>query len=195
VQHRGQTYGLVAPLWEQGRVLADVLSGRKPQACYQGSRLATKLKVLGVEVASMGDIHGAPDDEIVTYCERKRGRYKKLVIRDNRLVGAILLGDLDQAASLAQTFENRTVLPANPAELLFEIGSVKKGVVMLEMPDDAKVCNCNNVTKGDVRLAVEAGQTSLPQIMSCTRAGTGCGSCKKLVQEIVDWVCDSQAKN
>ena len=192
-QHRGVVYGLVAPLWEQARVLADVLSQKNPNSQYRGSRLATKLKVMGIELASMGEVDGKPADEIVQYQEPKRGRYKKLVIRDGKLVGAILLGDLEQAAALMQTFENGTVLPDNRAALLFDIGSVRKSGAMLEMPDDAQVCNCNAVSKGAIRRSVEGGQSTLKDVMKCTRAGTGCGSCKNLIGEIVDWVNASRA--
>lgn len=192
-QHRGVVYGLVAPLWEQARVLADVLSKHNSQAQYHGSRLATKLKVMGIELASMGEVDGQTDDEIVQYSEPKRGRYKKLIIRDGKLAGAILMGELDQAASLMQTFENGTVLPEERATLLFDIGVGKKSGAMLEMPDEAQVCNCNGVSKGSIRQAIEAGQSTLNDVMKCTRAGTGCGSCKKLVGEIVEWVNSSRA--
>jgi nitrite reductase (NADH) large subunit len=187
VQHRGVVYGLVAPLWEQARALADVLSKRGPQARYCGSLLATKLKVMGIELASMGEVNGTADDEIVQYSEPKRGRYKKLIIRDGKLIGAILMGEIDQAAALMQTFEHGTALPDERATLLFDIGSKKTGA-MLEMPDEAQICNCNGVSKGAIRRSVEAGQSTLIGVMNCTRAGTGCGSCKKLVGEIVDWV-------
>ncbi|HEX9996406.1 MAG TPA: FAD-dependent oxidoreductase, partial [Abditibacterium sp.] len=93
-QHRGQVYGLVAPIWEQSRVLADVLTGKNPRAAYLGSKTSTKLKVMGVELASMGTPVERDGDEVIEYLERKRARYKKLVIRDGKLVGAILLGDL-----------------------------------------------------------------------------------------------------
>jgi len=191
-QHRGVTYGLVAPLWEQARVLAEHLSGSNAQAIYEGSKSSTKLKVMGVELASMGDFDERADDEVIQYSEPKRGRYKKLVIRDNRLAGAILLGDLEQAASLMQSFERGTVLPAERAALLFDIGVKSKGAAMLEMPDEATVCNCNGVSKGAIRHCAESGNIQLREVMSATRAGTGCGSCKKLVGEIVDWVAQSR---
>ena len=96
-QHRGQVYGLVAPLWEQAAVLADHLTGTDTRAAYHGSRMATKLKVAGVDVAAMG--LKAPeheDDEFVQFCEPKHGVYKTIVVRDGKLVGATLLGDVEQ---------------------------------------------------------------------------------------------------
>ena len=105
-QHRGEVYGLVAPLWEQAAVLADHLTGTNPNAAYHGSRTATKLKVAGVDVASMG-IKGPEtrDDEFVRFAEPKRGVYKSVVIRDGKLVGATLLGDVSKVAFLTQAFD------------------------------------------------------------------------------------------
>src|SRR5207248_4246372 len=100
-QHRGKLYGLVDPVYEQARVLADVLTGAEPQPAYEGSRLATTLKVMGVDLTSMGDASGAgPDCEVLTHCDPARGVYKKLVVRQNRLEGAIVLGAPDQGYRL-----------------------------------------------------------------------------------------------
>src|SRR5258708_27501739 len=94
---------LVAPLWEQAKVLADHITGKNTRAAYHGSKVATKLKVMGVEVASMGCVNPEfSEDEVVQFSEPKRGTYKKLIIRDGRLVGGILLGDLGKIAYLMQ---------------------------------------------------------------------------------------------
>jgi nitrite reductase (NADH) large subunit len=195
VQHRGCVYGLVAPLWDQGKVLADNLTGVKPGSAYLGSKLATKLKVMGVDVACMG-VTGAveDDDEEVVYSEPKQGVYKKLVIRNGQLVGAILLGDTDKAGYLMQVFDRGDTLPDERSMILFDIGQTPPGASILDMPDATQVCNCNGVSKGQIKAAVESGKKSLKLVMECTRAGTGCGSCKKLVGEIVDWACDGQAE-
>ena len=93
-EHRGRVYGLVAPLWEQTARLADRLSGRNPDAVYLGSSVSTKLKVMGVDLAVMGDKEPVgEDDEVVSYSEPSRGIYKKLIVRNDRLAGAIILGD------------------------------------------------------------------------------------------------------
>ena len=111
-QHRGQTYGLVAPLWEQAQILADRLTSETSQAIYQGSQVATKLKVMGVELAVMGEKDPrCEDDEIVTYAEPARGVYKKLIIRDGHLAGAILMGDGHATPRLLQVFERKAALP------------------------------------------------------------------------------------
>ena len=105
-QHRGRVYGLVAPLWEQAKVFADHITGRDPDAAYHGSKLATKLKVMGVELASMGITEPAEErDEVVQFTEPKKGTYKKLIVRDGRLVGGILMGDISKAAYLMQCFD------------------------------------------------------------------------------------------
>ena len=120
VEHRGKLYGLVDPIWEQAKTLADVITGFNPQAGYLGSKLGTKLKVMGVELASMGDTKPSlPDDEVVVYREPSRGVYKKLIVRDNKLAGAILLGETDTAGVLMQMFLGDTAVSSRRADLLF----------------------------------------------------------------------------
>ncbi len=181
-QHRGEVYGLVSPIWEQSRVLADVLVGKT--AKYEGSKLAVKLKVMGIELASMGDNRERDGDEIIRYAEPKRGRYKKLVIRDGKLAGAILLGDTRKVATLTQFFDRQMPLPEERATLLFDIGKGAKTDAK-SLPDDAKVCNCNGVSAGQIRACIAGGASELGQIMGKTGAGTGCGSCKSLVREFL----------
>lgn len=123
-QHRGQVYGLVAPLWEQAGVLADHLTGTDPTAAYHGSRTATKLKVAGVDVASMGlKAPELPDDEFVQYSEPRHGVYKTIVIRDGKLVGATLLGDVSKVSFLTQAFDTGLPLPEERVSLMFDIGT------------------------------------------------------------------------
>jgi nitrite reductase (NADH) large subunit len=186
-EHRDQVYGLVAPLWEQAQVLAERLTGRA-DARYEGSRVSTRLKVMGVELAVMGDKDASsPDDEVSTYVEASRGIYKKLVVRDGRLAGAIVLGDGVIAAGLLQAFDRAAALPENRAELLFPLASDRAPAVT-ELADTAQICNCNGVAKGTLVAAVEAGCRSLKTLCETTRAGTGCGSCKPLVQALLDAV-------
>ena len=187
-QHRGQVYGLVAPLWEQARVLADHLTGTDPAAAYHGSRTATKLKVAGVDVASMGI--KAPeheDDEFVQYSEPRHGIYKTVVIREGKLVGATLVGDVSKVAFLTQAFDSGLPLPEERVSLMFDIGTPEVGVGVAELDDDAQVCNCNGVSKGALAACVAGGETSLSGVMAKTKAGKGCGSCKELVGQIVEW--------
>ncbi len=194
-QHRGKVYGLVAPLWEMGTVLADHITGRNEEAAYHGSKIATKLKVMGVELASMGVTEPEDErDEVVTFAEPKRGTYKKLIIRDGILIGAMMLGDLNKVAYLMQAFDRGTPLPEERPSLLFDIGAPSTQATMLEMPDTAQICNCNGVSKGRIRKCVEGGKRSLKMVMEATRAGMGCGSCKKLVEEVVEWAAEGQVE-
>ncbi|MEV6878260.1 nitrite reductase large subunit NirB [Amycolatopsis sp. NPDC051128] len=187
-QHRGQVYGLVAPLWEQAAVLADHLTGADPQAAYHGSRNATKLKVAGVDVASMGIMRPEhDDDEFVRFSEPTRGVYKSVVVRAGRLVGATLLGDVEKVAFLTQSFDRGLPLPAERVELLFSLAGPTEAEGAAEMDDTVVACNCNGVSKGALTACVAGGTTSVSGVMAATRAGKGCGSCKPLVAQIVEW--------
>ncbi|MEP6716926.1 MAG: nitrite reductase large subunit NirB [Terriglobia bacterium] len=194
-QHRGHMYGLVAPLWEQAKVVADHITGKNTRAAYHGSKVATKLKVMGVEVASMGIVDPqTPDDEVVQFSEPKRGTYKKLIIRDGRLVGGILLGDIGKAAYLMQAFDRNTPLPEERLQLLFDIGDPPKQVTFAEMSANTQVCNCNGVSKGTILACVTSGRRNARAVMDATRAGMGCGSCKSMVAEIVEWACGGETE-
>ncbi len=186
VQHRGEVYGLVGPLWEQAVVLADHITGADPGAAYHGSRLATKLKVAGVDVAAMGRKEPErPDDEFVQFSEPSRGVYQTVIIRDGILVGATLLGDVSKVAALTQAFDRRVPLPQERVKLLFDIGVPAPEVGAAELADDAQVCNCNGGSKGALVACVRDGQRTVGGVRAATRAGQGCGSCKGLVADIV----------
>jgi nitrite reductase (NADH) large subunit len=187
-EHRGQVYGLVAPAWEQADVLADRISGRSPQARYHGSRLTTKLKVAGLDVAVMGERVAPEDGEIVSYAELSRGIYKKLFVRDNRLVGAILIGGGAVVPAVSQAFLESVPLPARRSDLLFPpaIDAAPRSVD--QIPDDTRICDCNAVSKSQIVEAMLSGAVSLRAVSDKTRAGTGCGSCRPEVQRIIEFV-------
>jgi nitrite reductase (NADH) large subunit len=185
-EHRGQVYGLVAPLWEQAQVLADRLTDTNAGAEYRGSRVSTKLKVMGVDLAVMGEKEPTTTDEVVHYSEPSRGVYKKMVVRDGKLAGAILLGDPDAAPMLQQAFDRSLPLPDNRAELLFPSMRSDAPISAAALPDDAQICNCNGVAKGTLTAAVAAGCRSLRALCDFTRAGTGCGSCKPQIQQVLE---------
>jgi len=194
-QHAGKVYGLVAPLWEQAKVFADHVTGTDTTAAYHGSKLATKLKVMGVELASMGLTNPADEtDETVHFAEPRRGIYKKIIVRDGRLVGAILMGEISKAAFLMQAFDRDSKLPEERLSLLFDLGAPPQKVTLDEMPIETQVCNCNGVTKGGIGACVAAGSRTATAVMKATRAGMGCGSCKSLVGELVDWFCGGVAE-
>jgi nitrite reductase (NADH) large subunit len=192
-QHRGQVYGLVAPLWEQAVVLAEHITNTNPRAVYQGSRMATKLKVAGVDVAAMGLMAPErPDDEFVQFSEPKHGIYKTIIVRDGKLVGATLVGDVSKVAFLMQAFDKGLPLPQERISLMFDIGTPPAEVGAAELADEAQVCNCNGVSKAKIVSCVRAGEKSITGVMAQTRAGKGCGSCKTLVQQIVEWAAGDE---
>ncbi len=188
VQHRGVVYGLVDPIWEQTATLADVITDKNPHAAYRGSKLATKLKVMGVQLASIGETKAIQaEDEVVVYREPSRGVYKKMVIRDNKLIGAILLGETDTAGVLTQMFTLETALPERRADLLFGTSSGAPILSVFDLPDHAQICNCNGVSKGCIKEAIQIGKCkSVTQIGAHTKAGTGCGSCKGLLMQLLE---------
>ncbi len=189
VQHNGMIYGLVAPLWEQTKVLAKVLTGADATATYGGSKIATKLKVMGVELASMGRINDLqPTDEVVSFSEPARNVYWKAIIRDGRVNAACLLGDLAPADDLMRMFHAGTVAPERRLELFFTAGSAKKEVSLADLPDSHQICDCNGVCKGTIVNAIKNGKCTVPAVGKATRAGTGCGSCKKLVKGLIEAV-------
>ncbi len=192
-QHRGSVYGLVQPAWEHARVLADVLTGTDPTAEYHGSRTATKLKVAGVDVATMGvNTPERDDDEFLVISEPRRGVHLSVVIRDDVLVGATLLGDTRKVAYLTQAFDRGAPLPEERIRLLVDLSDGAEEVGVAEMPADSQVCNCNGVSKGDLCGAVAGGCGSVAEVMDATRAGKGCGSCKSLVKQVVEWAADGE---
>ena len=191
VQHRGMVYGLVAPIWEQTRVLAERLTGKNAQAEYTGSKIATKLKVMGVELASMGRIGDLkPTDEVVTFAEPGRQVYWKAIVRDGKVNAACLLGDLGPTDELVNYFNSEKPVPERRLELFFGAGTKTVGseFSLADMPDEKQICDCNGVCKGTIVKAIKAGKTTVPAVGKATRAGTGCGSCKNMVKGLIEAV-------
>ena len=188
VEHRGKVYGLVDPIWEQARVLADVITVTNPRARYEGSKTATKLKVMGVELVSIGAKDAEkPSDELVIYRELKRNIYKKVVIRDEKILGAILLGDTGYADTLMRMFLAEQKVPENPSELLF--GAVMGSALLdaADLPDHAQICNCNGVCKKEiVDVIVNDHCQSVSAVGAKTKAGKGCGSCRSMIAQIIE---------
>ena len=204
-EHRSRTYGLVAPIWEQARVLAERLASDDSPAAYTGSRIATKLKVMDVELAVAGDKDPQDDnDEVVTYVEPNRQVYKKVIVRDGKVKGAILLGDGEGAPRILRAFDREEALPDNRAELLFALvgdGDESGGGAAgsragnaADLPATARICDCNGVTKGRIMAAVDAGSRSLTEVCAATRAGSGCGSCRGQVQAVLDSISGGPAE-
>ncbi|MDN5381188.1 nitrite reductase large subunit NirB [Streptomyces sp. LB8] len=180
----GRVYGLVAPGYEQAETAAAAIAG--DEAEFTGGDLSTKLKLLGVDVASFGDAHGTAEGCLdVVYADSRSGVYKKLVVDpDGTLLGGILVGDTEAYGTLRAL--TGSVPPVSPEQLVLPAGApVRLGPSAL--PDEAVICSCHNVTKGAIRRAVaEHSCTSVPEVKKCTRAGTGCGSCVKVLGQLVD---------
>jgi nitrite reductase (NADH) large subunit len=144
--------------------------------------------VAGVDVAAMGVQGPERDtDEHIVFSEPRKGIYKSLVIRDEKLIGATMLGDTSKVAFLMQAFDRGLPLPEERLEMLFNLGTPAEEVGIAELADDAQVCNCNGVSKGQLVACVESGTGTVSGVMDRTRAGKGCGSCKNMVCQIVEW--------
>lgn len=188
VEHREKLYGLVDPIWEQARVLADVITGVNPHASYTGTKTATKLKVMGIELVSLGEKESnEPTDELIVYRDINRRVYKKLIVRDGKIYGAILLGDIEYADILMRFFTSEGKLPEKRQELLF--GAVS-GVSLLDvrdLPENAQICHCSGVSKKTILDSIlKAGCSTVSAVGQKTKAGTGCGSCKGLIAQLIE---------
>lgn len=196
-EHRDEVYGLVAPAWEQANILAGLLAGTEPAARFTGARQITRLKAASIELASMGETHFSDEDEgveVVQFADSSRGTYKKVVIRDGRLIGAILLGETSTAGTLTQLYDRASPLPAERLSLLFPgIGGAAEADSPVRMPDAATVCHCNNVTKGQIRACWQKGARTADEVAGQTRASTGCGSCRDAVEGIVSWLDEQES--
>ncbi|MEU5116543.1 nitrite reductase large subunit NirB [Streptomyces longwoodensis] len=182
----GRVYGLVAPGYDQAETAAATIAA--DEASFTGADLSTKLKLLGVDVASFGDAHGTTGDCLdVVYSDSRAGLYKKLVIgRDGTLLGGILIGDAEAYGTLRAL--TGSVPPVAPESLVLPAGAGAgaEGLGPAALPDDAIICSCNNVRKGTIREAVtEHRCTTVPEVKKCTKAGTTCGSCVKVVGQLV----------
>jgi nitrite reductase (NADH) large subunit len=190
VQHRGSTYGLVAPLFEQGKVCANHLAGLG-YSRYQGSVTSTKLKVTGIDLFSAGDYQGGEGFEDVVYKDPGHGVYKKLVIKDNQLHGAVLYGDTVDGAWYFQLMREGTDISAIRDGMLFgqhHIGDSGHGGknAAAAMSDNAEVCGCNGVCKGTIVKAITTkGLFTLEDVRVHTKASASCGSCTGLVEQLL----------
>ncbi|MBA9005641.1 FAD-dependent oxidoreductase [Thermomonospora cellulosilytica] len=196
-QYGGMVYGLVAPAWEQATILADLLAGTDAAARFTGARQITRLKAASVDLAAMGETHHTDDDpevEVVQFADPARGTYKKVVIKDDRLIGAILLGETSTAGTLTQLYDRESPLPSDRLSLLFPgINGAAVSDSPVRMPDAATVCHCNNVSKGQIRACWERGARTADDVARQTRASTGCGSCRDAVEGIVAWLDEQES--
>lgn len=178
----GTCYGLVAPGYTTAEIVADRLLGGSGE--FPGADMSTKLKLLGVDVASFGDAHGTTEGALsVVLHDAAKGTYAKLVVSDDAktLLGGILVGDASAYSALRPLIGRP--LPADPASLISPAGA-ELGADAL--PDDAQICSCNDVSKGTICGAIEGGACDVPAIKSCTGAGTSCGGCVPMLKKILE---------
>jgi nitrite reductase (NADH) large subunit len=177
----GMVYGLVAPGYAMAEVVADRLLGGT--ATFPGADTSTKLKLLGVDVASFGDAHAATEGALeVVFNDAVAGTYAKVVVSDDAktLLGGVLVGDAS-AYTMLRPLVGRT-LPGDPASLIAPAGAA---LAMGALPDDAQVCSCHAVTKAAINGAISEGCADVPALKSCTKAGTGCGSCVPMLKQLL----------
>lgn len=184
--HNGMSYGLVAPGYEMADILASNLTGKEQR--FLGSDVSTKLKLLGVDVASFG-AYDAPESASIplSFEDPFAGKYKKLVFsRDGkRLLGGILVGDASEYVSLSMLAKSQSPLPCSPHELIVGSSVINATGGVEAMPESAQVCSCNNVTKSEICIAIcDQGLDSPAQVKACTKAGAGCGGCFPMVVDL-----------
>ncbi|WP_428027269.1 nitrite reductase large subunit NirB [Altererythrobacter sp.] len=189
VQHRGQCYGLVAPLWEMCRALADHAVG-EPSG-YEGSVTSTKLKVSGIDLFSAGDFAGGEDCEDIVMRDASRGVYKRVIVREGKLVGAVLYGDTADGNWYFDLLKKEEDVSDIREALIFGQAFASGGALadpnaaVAALSDDAEICGCNGVSKGQVVACIGGGAHSLDAVRSGCKASASCGSCTNLVESLL----------
>ena len=183
-------YGLVAPGYRMAEVAAQQFSELEEKPSFKGADMSTKLKLLGVDVGSIGDAHGKSEGAIsYIYSDEKSETYKRInVDAENHLIGAVLVGDCSDYDTLLQYFLNKIELPAQPENMILpqSDGTQTVSLGAGALPMAATICSCHNVSKGDIHAAIDAGCCSVVDVKSSTKAATGCGGCSALLKTVVD---------
>jgi nitrite reductase (NADH) large subunit len=188
-EHRGICYGLVAPLYESARVLADRLTGGSAE--YQGSVVNTKLKVTGINLFSAGDFADGDDRQEIVLRDANAGVYKRLILKDNRIIGAVLYGETADGSWFFDLMKRQVDITEMRDTLIF--GQAYQGGAQLDptaavaaLPDDAEICGCNGVCKSKITGTISAkGLTTLDEVRAHTKASASCGSCTHLVEQLM----------
>ncbi len=191
VEHRGQTYGLVAPLWDMAKVCADAISG-VAETAYCSSVTGTRLKVTGIDMYSAGDLTGDDATEEVVFRDPARGVYRRLVLRGDTLVGAVLYGDAKDGNWYFNLLRDAKPLGALRDNLIFgqDLANAASGIdpdaAVTALADDAEICGCNGVCKSAILGAIASkGLATLDAVRAHTKASSSCGSCTGLVESLL----------
>ncbi|OJW59791.1 MAG: nitrite reductase large subunit [Sphingomonadales bacterium 63-6] len=199
VQHRGTCYGLVAPLWEMCRALADFLC--ESPTGYSGSVTSTKLKVSGIDLFSAGDFSGSDGSEDIVMRDASRGIYKRVVVRDNRVIGAVLYGDTGEGSWYFDLLKKGEDISDVREALIFGQAFAMGGALadpnaaVAALSDEAEICGCNGVSKGQVVACIEGGAYSLDAVRSTCKASASCGSCTGLVESLLALTLGAEVKS
>ena len=189
VEHRGLCYGLVAPLWEMCRSVADYVTDQP--SGYQGSVTSTKLKVSGIDLFSAGDFSGGEDCEDIVMRDAARGVYKRVVLQDDRIIGAVLYGDTADGNWYFDLLRNEQDVSDIREALIFGQAFASGGALadpnsaVAALSDDAEICGCNGVSKGKVVQCISGGAHSVDAVRSQCKASASCGSCTNLVESLL----------
>ncbi|MBA2961113.1 nitrite reductase large subunit [Ramlibacter sp. CGMCC 1.13660] len=186
--YEGMVYGLVAPGYDMARTAAAQLAGKDQR--FRGADMSTKLKLMGVDVASIGEVHGRTEGaRAFQFSDERKQVYKKIVVSacGKKLVGAVMVGDAAEYGTLLQTMLNGLDLPVAPEALILPAsdGQARPALGVDALPDAAQICSCNDVSKGALCAAVRDGATTVAALKACTRAGTACGGCVPLVTQVM----------
>jgi len=195
--YNGMIYGLVAPGYEMAEVVATHILGA--HKAFTGFDMSTKLKLIGVDVASFGNPFTPADQcRSIVFEDTMKGVYKRINITPDgqHLLGGILIGDADAYNMLLQTAKNKVILPPNPEDVLLGArgGQEAAGAGVLGLPDDATICSCENVSKAAICNAVIDGHETLDAVKKCTKAATCCGGCAPMVKDLITSTMKSQGK-
>ncbi|MEJ2409723.1 MAG: nitrite reductase large subunit NirB [Novosphingobium sp.] len=189
VQHRGLCYGLVAPLWDMCRALADHVTGNPTG--YEGSVTSTKLKVSGIDLFSAGDFSGGEGCEDIVMRDAARGVYKRVIVKENTVLGAVLYGDTADGSWYFDLMKRQEDVSDIREALIFGQAFASGGALadpnaaVAALSDDAEICGCNGVSKGKVVACIEGGAPSLDAVRSGCKASASCGSCTSLVESLL----------
>lgn len=185
---QGRIFGLVAPGYSMAKAAVSHLTGGNVQ--FKGADMSTKLKLMGVDVASIGDAHASTEGALTyTYSNQAEGVYKRLIVSEDKkfLLGAVLVGDTDVYGTLLPMMLEQVELPEKPESLILPaVEGAGTALGVNALPNSAQVCSCHDVSKGDIIEAVHGGCTDVSDLKSCTKAGTGCGGCISMIGQVLN---------
>jgi nitrite reductase (NADH) large subunit len=187
--YENMIYGLVAPGYEMAEVVVAQMTASEKS--FKGFDMSTKLKLIGVDVASFGDAFiSEPDCRTIVFEDTHKGIYKRINISidGKHLLGGILIGEAEAYNMLLQTVNNKIALPPNPEDMILGArgGEQSEGTGVMGLPDEALICSCEAISKGAICGAVNDGATSLDAVKKCTKATTGCGGCAPMVKDLIN---------